>query len=129
ADQFVDDHALVRIGETPAFPAAALLGGASLVVDQHGDAGDRRKFLLDRDQVVAVMDGEPARPLLALGIFPRLVGGDSHALLAIFRREWVRRTSRCAPWAATARAIGGTVSPPSLGWPPVMATASLNRIL
>src|SRR5262249_13448987 len=79
ADQFVDDHALVRIGETPALPAAALLGGASLVVDQHGNAGDRRELLLDRDQAVAVIDGERARPHLALGIFPPLVGDPGHA--------------------------------------------------
>ena len=35
ADQFVDDDALVGIGERAALAAAALLGGAGLVVDQH----------------------------------------------------------------------------------------------
>jgi len=28
------------------------------------------------------MDGEPARPLLALGIFPRLIGDHDHAFRA-----------------------------------------------
>ena len=36
ADQFVDDHALVGIGKRAALAAPALLGGAGLVVDQHG---------------------------------------------------------------------------------------------
>ena len=40
ADQFVDDDALLGIGERAALAAAALLGGAGLVVDQHGAAGD-----------------------------------------------------------------------------------------
>src|SRR5262249_46588870 len=79
ADEFVDDHPLVGIGELPALPAPALLGGASLVVDQHGDAGDCRKLLLDRNQLVAVVDGQPARPVLALGVFPRLVGNNDDA--------------------------------------------------
>ena len=41
----------------------------------------------------------------------------------------VTTTTRLAPSAATWRAICGTVRPPSCVWPPVMATASLNRIL
>ena len=40
ADQLVDDDALVGIGKGAALAAAALLGGAGLVVDQHRDAGD-----------------------------------------------------------------------------------------
>ena len=38
ADQFVDDHALVRVGKGAALAAAALFGRAGLVVDQHRDA-------------------------------------------------------------------------------------------
>ena len=38
-------------------------------------------------------------------------------------------TTRLAPSAATCAAIFGTVRLPSCIWPPVMATASLNRIL
>ena len=39
ADQFIDDDALIRVRELAALAAAALLGGAGLVVDQHGAAG------------------------------------------------------------------------------------------
>ncbi|MCY1299419.1 hypothetical protein D9M70_489470 [compost metagenome] len=41
----------------------------------------------------------------------------------------VTTTSFFAPSASTWWAICGTVSTPSIGWPPVIATASLNRIL
>ena len=44
ADQFVDDHALVGIGERAALAAAAFFGGAGLVVDQDGAARDRGEF-------------------------------------------------------------------------------------
>jgi hypothetical protein len=46
-----------------------------------------------------------------------------------FQGSSVTTTTFLAPSAATWRAICGTVSPPSLAWPPVIATASLNRIL
>ena len=41
----------------------------------------------------------------------------------------VTTTTFLAPSAATCWVISGTDSGPSCGWPPVMATASLNRIL
>src|SRR5580704_6111589 len=40
ADRVVDENALWRIGKFAAFAAAALLGGAGLVVDQYREAGD-----------------------------------------------------------------------------------------
>src|SRR3984893_551260 len=80
ADQFVDDDALIGIGEGVALPAAALFGGAGLVVDQHRDAGDFGKLLLYFDQIVAVMDGQPLRPFNVGRIFVRLVGDDDDAL-------------------------------------------------
>ena len=85
ADQLVDDDALVGIGERAALAAAALLGGAGLVVDQHGAAGDFAKLLLHRLQVVAVMDGDALRPFGAGRIFLRLVGDDDDALGAFGR--------------------------------------------
>ena len=64
ADQLVDDDALVGIGKGAALAAAALLGGAGLVVDQHRDAGDRRQArVCTAIELVAVMDGDAARPV------------------------------------------------------------------
>ena len=80
ADQIVDHHALVGIGEGAALAAAALLGGAGLVVDQDADAGHVAEFALHGVELVAVMHGQTARPVGILGIFPRLVGDDDHAL-------------------------------------------------
>jgi len=39
AHEFVDEHALRRIGQQPALAAATLLGRAGLVVDQDGETG------------------------------------------------------------------------------------------
>ncbi len=68
-----------------ALAAAALLGGAGLVVDQDGDAGDFRELLLHGHEPVAVMDGEALGPVLVLGVFPGLVGDDDDALDALGR--------------------------------------------
>src|SRR5438045_4119022 len=57
ADEFVDDHALVRIGELAALAAAPLLGRAGLVVDQHREARHVGERGLHRHQLVAMMDG------------------------------------------------------------------------
>src|SRR5689334_2555490 len=69
ADQFVDDDALLGIGERAALPAAALLGGAGLVVDQDGAARDLCELLLHLLQIVAVMEGDALRPVDARRIF------------------------------------------------------------
>jgi len=103
AHELVDDHPLVGIGEPPALPAATLLRGASLVIDQYGNAGDRGELLLDRDQLVAVMNRQPARPLLVLGVFPRLVGHDNDAPSAFGRhlaRDFRHRQSALVGLAA-----------------------------
>ena len=85
ADQFVDDHALVGIGEQPALAPPALLGGAGLIVDEDRGAGDRRELALHFVEVVAMMDRDPARPVGVLRIFPRLVGDHGDALGAFGR--------------------------------------------
>ena len=56
----IDEHALVGIGEQAALAAAALLGRAGLVVDQHGDARHLAQLLLQRS--AARGGGRPARP-------------------------------------------------------------------
>ncbi len=79
AHQLVDDDALVGIGIKPALAAAAFLRSAGLVVDQHRDAGDGGELGLHLHQIVAMMDGDAARPVLVLGIFLRIVGDHHHA--------------------------------------------------
>ncbi len=85
ADQIVDHHALVGIGEGAALAAAALLGGAGLVVNQHAHARHGGELALHGVQFVAVMHGQPARPVGVFGIFPRFVGDDDDALGAFGR--------------------------------------------
>ena len=43
-----------RVGKAAALAAAALLGGAGLVVDDRGDAGDLAQLALHRVELVAV---------------------------------------------------------------------------
>ncbi len=69
-----------RIGEGAALAAAALLGGAGLVVNQHADARHGRQLALHGVELVAVMHGQAARPVGVLGVFPRLVGDHDDAL-------------------------------------------------
>src|SRR5258708_6002613 len=76
AYEFVDDHPLVGIGKLAAFAAAALLGSASLVVNERGYPGYRREIALNAVEVVAVVDGETLGPFDALRIFPWLVGDE-----------------------------------------------------
>src|SRR6185437_10254658 len=54
ADEVVDDHAARRVGEAPALAPPALFGGAGLVVDDGGDAGEFTQIALHRVEVVAV---------------------------------------------------------------------------
>ena len=86
ADLLVDHHPLRRIDHDLALPAAALLGGAGLVVDQDAGALDLAKLALDAVQIVAMLDphssGKPGRP----GILLRLVRDDDDAR-SPFRRE------------------------------------------
>src|SRR5690606_21789554 len=83
ADEFVDEHPARRVGIAglavdDALAAPALLGGAGLVVDEHGAAGCLAQALLHELEVIAMEDldaGERATPLVALG----LVGDDDDA--------------------------------------------------
>src|SRR5215469_1731346 len=57
ADEVVDDYPLWRIGETAALAAAALLGGAGLVIDDRRNALELADFALDVVELVAVPHG------------------------------------------------------------------------
>src|SRR5258708_12433795 len=61
ADGLVDEDALGRIGVLAALAAAALLGGAGLVVDQDRDAGHLTQIALDLVEPVAMVDVDPRR--------------------------------------------------------------------
>ena len=83
AHQLVDHHALGRLDQRAALAAAALLGGAGLVVDQDGAARQLAQLLLDGIELVAVVHrharGQPAlHGLVLLG----LVGDDDDLLRA-----------------------------------------------
>jgi hypothetical protein len=71
-----------------ALAAAALFGGAGLVVDQHRDALDSRSSLLHRVELVAVMDGDARRAIRIARILLRLVGDDDDALARLRLRTW-----------------------------------------
>ena len=83
ADEFVDDDALVGIGERAALAAAALFGGAGLVVEQHRNALDLAQLALDEIEIVAVMERCAGGELRAVAIFAGLVGDDGDALDAL----------------------------------------------
>src|SRR5689334_2848590 len=82
ADEVIDEDALGRIGIEPALPAAALLGGAGLVVDQDGQTLHLAQFALERVHVAAVVDGSAGRED-ARRIFVGIVGDDGEALGAL----------------------------------------------
>src|SRR5215475_2628343 len=62
ADQFVDDDAPVRVRKLAALAPAALLGRASLVVDQHSAAGHRGELFLHFLELVAMVDFQACWP-------------------------------------------------------------------
>ena len=80
ADRVVDEHALGRIGEGAALAAAALLGGAGLVVDQHGEAGDLAQLALHGVELVAMADGDAVREAGVHRVLVGLVGDDDDLL-------------------------------------------------
>ena len=61
--------------EDAALAIAALLGGALLIVDVHGDAVDRLELLLRIDDRIAVHDVDAGRQIDA-AVLRRIVGGD-----------------------------------------------------
>src|SRR6201996_643095 len=75
ADQVVDEDALGRIGIEPALAAAALFGGAGLVVDQDRQAFHLAQIALHGVHVAAVMDRRSVREIID-GIFVGVVGDD-----------------------------------------------------
>src|SRR6185437_3600651 len=76
ADEVVDADAAGRVRETAALPAAALLGGAGLVVDDRGDAGQLAQLALHVVELVAVTNRRVRRELGAGWVFFGLVGDD-----------------------------------------------------
>ena len=118
ADQLVDDDALGRVFHRAALAAAALLGRAGLVVDDDGAAGDLAQLALDVVELVAVVHGDARRE-----------PGARSSCSSYFSGSSVTTTILAAPSASSSRVISGTFIVPSTGWPPVIATASLNRIL
>ena len=83
ADRVVDEHALGGIGEGAALAAAALLGGAGLVVDQHGEAGDFAQLALHGIELVAMADGDAVREAGIHRVLVGLVGDDDDLLGAL----------------------------------------------
>src|SRR6202012_6118813 len=79
ADEVVDEDALGRIRIEPALAAAALFGGAGLVVDQGGEPFDLAQLALHGVHVAAVMDGGAGREVIG-GIFVGFVGDDGQPL-------------------------------------------------
>jgi hypothetical protein len=56
-------------------------------------------------------------------------GGNFARIASYLAMSSESTTTFVAPSASTWRAIASTVIVPSTGWPPVIATASLKRIL
>ena len=82
AHALVDPDALGRLGLLAALARAALLGGALLVVDQHGHALDLRQLLLGRQQLRALAQLGDRRKRHAL-VAARVLGGDDDAAHAL----------------------------------------------
>ena len=99
-----------RVLERAALAAAALLGGAGLLVDEDGDAGDLAQLALDGVELAAGVEGGAGGEAGAVELF-RVVGDQRDAARRLRRRTVV--------------AMASTLTGPSTGWPPVMATASL----
>ncbi len=84
ADGIVDEDALGRIDENAALAAPALLGGAGLVVDQHGAALGLAQFALHGVELVAMREGNAGKLRQAgFAVAFRLVGHQRDALDAL----------------------------------------------
>src|SRR5262245_59113204 len=83
AHHLVDHHTPGRIGELVLLAAAALLGGARLVVDQRRYALNFPEFSLNGIEVIAVPDRHARRPAGAVRVLLRLVGDDHDRLHAL----------------------------------------------
>jgi hypothetical protein len=109
---FVDDHALGGSGNSP-FAAAAFFGGAGLVVDQHRHAGTSRS-----SRCTASMSLRSCSETMA-------AAPNGRSARQVFRHQRDALHAFGGHLLRDHRHRGG----PSTGWPPVMATASLYRIL
>src|SRR6185437_5741243 len=89
ADELVDEDALRRIGKLAALAPAALLSGASLVIDDDGEPRRLAQFALHGVELVAVADGDARGEAGIPRVFVGLVGDDDDALRA-FRRHLQR---------------------------------------
>src|SRR5690606_19176971 len=85
AHHLVDHRAHGRIGELVALAAAALLGGARLVVDERRDARRVAQLALHAVELVAVANRDAFGPARALRVLARLVGHDNDGLHALGR--------------------------------------------
>ena len=83
AHPLVDEDALRRIVEFATLAAAAFLGGAGLVVDQHRHALPLAQVALDPVEIVAVVEGDARREMHRGRILVRLVGDDNDLLRAL----------------------------------------------
>src|SRR5882672_11025620 len=79
AHEIVDEDALGRVRIQPPLAAAALLGGAGLVVDQNGKSRDLAQFALNLVHFSAMVDGR-ARGEISLRVFAGIVRDDGNAL-------------------------------------------------
>ncbi len=106
-----------RVGQRAALAAAALLGGAGLVVDRAPvTPGMLAQLALDRVELVAVAH--------------RARRGARSALAGVLAGSSVTTTMLAHALGLAAGGCScGTLRSPSTGWPPVIATASLKRIL
>ena len=90
AHGLIDEQAQVRVHQFTLFAAPALLGGAGLLVDQHGDAGHLAQAALHRVELVAVVEfgvgGETRANRCVLGD----VVADDHDALHAFGLDLAR---------------------------------------
>ena len=94
ANELVDDDALIGVGISMALAAAAFLGGASLIVDQHRDARNSGKLFLHGVELIAMMNSEAGRPFGVAWIFVRFIG-YYHNALGAFGRDLPRHLRHC----------------------------------
>ena len=94
ANELVDDDALIGVGISMALAAAAFLGGASLIVDQHSDARNPGKLFLHGVELIAMMNGEAGRPFGIARIFMRFIS-DHHNALGAFGGDLPRDLRHC----------------------------------
>src|SRR6266576_863878 len=80
ANGVVYEHAHGGIGEGAALAPPALLGGASLVVDQHGEPRNLAQLALHGIELVAMTHGDAGREVGVRRILVWLVGDDDDLL-------------------------------------------------